>query len=117
MADATTYMTKEEFSTNRGYASWALFIADNDFPSQSVLNIMRKRMYAIINKYIGGTGSKDDFLMNMEYTGVEMMITETQARLAGEPRDYFIPHDYLYERDRKILDAYDAVLNRGVTSG
>lgn len=74
-------------------------------------------MYAIINKYIGTSATKDDFLMNLEYTGVEMMITETQARLAGEPRDYFIPHDYLYERDRKILDAYDSTLNRGVTSG
>ncbi len=117
MADATTYMTKEEFANNRNYSSFALFFADNDFPTQSTLNIMRKRMYAVINKYIGSAVSKDDFLMNLEYTGVGMMITETQAQLANEPRDFYLPHDYLYERDRKILDAYDARLNRGVTSG
>ena len=117
MADATTYMTKEEFANNRGYATFALFFTDTGFPGQSTLNIMRKRMYAIINTYIGSAITKTDFLMNLEYAGVEMMITEVQARIAGEPKDFYMPHDYLYARDRAVLDGLDGRLNRGVTSG
>lgn len=117
MADATTYMTRDEFAQLKGYTDFSTFAVDNDYPSQSTLNIMRKRMYAIINTFIGSAVSKDDFLMGLEYQGVKMMTVEGEAEMAGEPRDFYMPHDYLYERDRKLLDAYDAQLNRGVTSG
>jgi len=117
MADATTYLTRDEFANFKNYTSFATFSNDNDFPSQSTLNIMRKRMYAIINTFIGSAVSIDDFLMGLEYQGVKMMIVEAEAEIAGEPRDFYMPHDYLYERDRRLLDAYDSQLNRGVTSG
>lgn len=110
-------MTDDEFAQCKGYDDWEAFHEKEDFPSASTLKIFRDRMYAIINNYIGSAVSKDDFLMNLEYQGVRMMITETQAELAGEPRDFYMPHDYLYERDRRILDSYDSTLNRGAISG
>ena len=115
----TTYLTNEQWAILKGYATFAAYIAANDYPPAITLDAMRDRAYAIINNAMGSTSATSgnaNFLYDLEYRMVELMIDEEEARQNGQPRPQFIPRDYLFERDRQMLDGIDATINRGVSN-
>ena len=112
-----TYLTNDEWAVKKGYADFNTFATTNDYPISATLTAMREEAYALINEYMDGSAvsGHSDYLRNLEYRIVELMIDEEQGRMMEEGRPTFIPRDYIFERDRKILASLGSSgFNRGV---
>jgi hypothetical protein len=113
----TTYLTNDQWAVKKGYSSFTNYSSSNEYPSSSGLTAMREEACAIINRYIGTStniSSYTTYLRSLEYRMVELMIDEEQGRATEQGRPQYIPRDYLFERDRKMLASLDDDFNRGV---
>lgn len=113
----TTYLTNDEWAIKKGYTNFTTYSTANEYPTADGLTAMREEGNATINRYIGTTSNIANYakyLRGLEYRMVELMIDEEQGRATEEGRPQYIPRDYLFERDRKMLASLDGTLNRGV---
>jgi hypothetical protein len=81
------------------------FLPNNDYPSAITLTSFREDAKAIMDSNVRGTPSATDtnYLRNLEYRMVELMMDEEQGRETEDGRPIYIPRDYLFQRDRITL--------------
>jgi len=93
------------------------YAAENEFPPVNTLTKYRERAYANITTEARGLPTLDaDYLEDLEYRMVELMIDEEQGRSTEEGRPQYIPRDYMYERDRsKVSSAGVTGFTRGTS--
>jgi hypothetical protein len=86
------------------------YLANNDYPSAATLTDFREDAQGLINTEARGSPNLNaNYLRNLEYRMVELMIDEEQGRATEDGRPIYIPRDYMFDRDRK------KVANSGVT--
>ena len=117
----TTFMTNDEWAIKKGYPQFAAgvgsvgYLANNSYPPATTLDSFREDAYGIMITVARGIPDlSSDYLRNLEYRMVELMIDEEQGRETEEGRPVYIPRDYLYQRDRDTLAASGAT---GFTRG
>ena len=108
-------MTNDQWAVNRNYANFTAYTAAKDFPGATTLTQFRDRAYAIIKVAAGNVElSGDNYLMDLEYRMVELMIDEEDQRRNNKPRPPYMPRDYMFERDRNTVAGMAAKPRRGL---
>lgn len=117
-----TFMTNDYWAQKKGYTKFLAdsgngFVDKNDYPPATTLDLFREDAYAIIVGETNGVpaATHNNYLRNLEYRMVELMLDEEEGRETEEGRPQFIPRDYLFQRDRDRLAAIgSSSFNRGV---
>lgn len=119
-----TFMTDNEYGIAKGYASFATFIASEQYPPATTLNQFREDIWAWMVGFIGSTAERDTYdnfkqwkLRNIEYRGVELMV---QGEIAKNQVQTYVQNaiiELFGETDKAESDAIDEVGNRGVVEG
>ena len=120
----TTFMTNLEYAERKGYDSWVLFIAGEGYPTEKGLDQFREDIWGWMVGFIGSTNARttyDSFmqfkLRNIEYRGVELMIS---GEIAKNKIENYIGNsitELFGETDKAEADAADETGNRGVVEG
>lgn len=110
-----TFMTNDEWAIKKGYPQFltnggTAYIDKNEYPPAATLDAFREDAKGIIVTEARGTPVLDsNYLRNLEYRMVELMMDEEQGRETEDGRPIYIPRDYMFQRDR------DKVANSGAT--
>ena len=120
----TTFMTNLEYAERKGYETWAAFISGDGYPTEKALDQFREDIWGWMVGYIGNTNARttyDSFmqfkLRNIEYRGVELMIS---GEIAKNKIENYIGNsitELFGETDKAETDAADESGNRGVVEG
>jgi hypothetical protein len=81
--------------------------AANVYPTATALTAFVADASGIMNVYMGissDTSAYSAYLKSLCYRMVELMIDEEQGRADETGRPVYIPRDYLFERDRIMLN-------------
>ena len=120
----TTFMTNDEYGKYKKYADFATFVAEEGYPTEVALNQFREDIWGWMVGFIGSTNARttyDSFmqfkLRNIEYRGVELMIS---GEIAKNKIENYIGNsitELFGETDKAEADAADETGNRGVCEG
>jgi hypothetical protein len=126
---AVTNLTNDQWAILKGYTQFLAaagpdppagsgFLDGNDYPTAAALDLFRSRANGLIKTCARGTPTLDsDYLMDLEFRMVELMMDEEQGRETEDGRPIYIPRDYMYERDRqKVASSGSTGFTRGIGS-
>ena len=83
--------------------------AKNDYPPASTLTQFRNRANGnVVTEARANPDLDAEYLADLEYRMVELMVDEEQTRETEEGRSVLIPRDYMYTRDRDKVSSSGA---------
>ena len=114
---ATTFMDNDYWAKKKGFTQFlpaagptppagSGFLDNNTYPPAATLDLFREDAYdLIITEARGLPTLSANYLRNLEYRMVELMIDEEQGRETEDGRPIYIPRDYMFTRDRAKVTA------------
>lgn len=103
---ATTFMDNDYWAKKKGFTQFLAdsgngYVDKNAYPPAATLDLFREDSYdLIITEARGLPTLSANYLRNLEYRMVELMIDEEQGRETEDGRPIYIPRDYMFTRDR-----------------
>lgn len=117
-----TYLTNEQWAILKGFTkfitdSGAGYVDKNSYPPAATLDAFRDRAKGLIDTEARGTPTLSaEYLKDLEYRMVELMIDEEQGRETEDGRPIYIPRDYMFTRDRdKVAASGSTGFTRGAS--
>lgn len=116
-----TFMTDDEWAQLKNYTKFATdsgngYVDTNETPTAAGLDLIRRRAYAAITGFIPGKtpqSGNEDYLLDLEFRTVELMLDDEQGRTEQEGRNIYIPRDFIFARDRSKLGSIGTTFTRG----
>ncbi len=111
-----TFLTNDEWALRKNYSNFEAYSeVPNDFPSNSMLNVIRDDAYAIIVAKIGTGVTGTNRLLRLEYDIVEIMLDTEVARTTRQEVIIELMNNYFIPEVEDDMDALDDTFNRGAT--
>lgn len=105
------YSDDDDFAEDENFDDWDAYALAKGFPTKKTLNRWRKKANERINEWIGsyGTDVTDsrfvEYLKDLELELIQRRKDKMRDRKSkdGSMKVWTMPHDYLYEYERKKL--------------
>jgi len=119
------YSTDDDFAHDENFDNWTEFAAAKSFPGKKTLERWRKKANERINEWVGSYGVDVDdsrfneYLKDLELELIQRMKDKSRDRktVDGSRGVWNMPHDYLYEYERKKLMQIGVVLGKRKVGG
>lgn len=111
-----TFLTNDRWAGRKNYSNFEAYSeVPNEFPSNSMLNIIRGDAHAIIVAKIGTGVTGTIRLERLEYDIVEIMLDTEVARTTRQEAIIEVMNNYFIPEVEDDMDALDDDFNRGAT--